>query len=230
MSAPQLTVSDRRQPDGGLSVIAENEPPEHSVGNRRNGPRQDQQQTQHASQPSPPIDERGSKEGQGHGDGSCRDREPEGHRQGSEELRVSRQPDDVIAQADEGRVCVPAQLDAEEAQPNRSEHRPGTRVAVEDAQGTNALLERVALLRRDGKIPRSGGVLVKCLKPQQDGRHDLPTIGPETAERAARAGLVGVAAEAGRAILVGRDETIDAFCRADLFLVGLKASPHPSNG
>ncbi len=29
---------------------------------------------------------------------------------------------------------------------------------------------------------RPGGVLVKCLKPQQDGRHDLPTIGPSTAE------------------------------------------------
>ena len=71
-------------------------------------------------------------------------------------------------------------------------------------------------------------MLVKCLKPQQDGRHDLPTIGPQTAERAARAGLAGVAAEAGRAILVGRDETIEAFRRAGLFLVGLE--PPRSSG
>ena len=56
---------------------------------------------------------------------------------------------------------------------------------------------------------------------EQDGRHDLPTIGPATAERAKRAGLAGVAAEAGRAILVGRDETIEAFRRAGLFLAGL---------
>jgi DUF1009 family protein len=96
-------------------------------------------------------------------------------------------------------------------------------VAVEDAKGTDALLEQVAQLRRDGTIASAGGVLVKCLKPLQDGRHDLPTIGPETASRAAQAGLAGVAAEAGRTILVGRQETIDAFARAGLFLAGLKA-------
>jgi DUF1009 family protein len=106
----------------------------------------------------------------------------------------------------------------------------GRVVAVEDAKGTDALLERVALLRRDGKIPATGGVLVKCLKPQQDGRHDMPTIGPDTALRAARAGLAGVAADAGRAILVGRDQTMDAFRCAGLFLVGLRASPHFPNG
>jgi DUF1009 family protein len=106
----------------------------------------------------------------------------------------------------------------------------GRVVAAEDARGTDALLERVALLRRDGKILKTGGVLVKCLKPHQDGRHDLPTIGPDTASRAAAAGLHGIAAEAGRSILVGRDDTIEAFRRAGLFLVGLKALPHSSNG
>jgi UDP-2,3-diacylglucosamine hydrolase len=99
----------------------------------------------------------------------------------------------------------------------------GRVVAVEDAKGTDALLERVALLRRAGAIDKPGGVLVKCLKPRQDGRHDLPTIGPTTAEGAKRAGLAGVAAEAGRSILVGRDETIAAFLRAGLFLTGLRA-------
>jgi UDP-2,3-diacylglucosamine hydrolase len=100
----------------------------------------------------------------------------------------------------------------------------GRVVAVEDATGTDALLQRVALLRRSGAIHKAGGVLVKCLKPKQDGRHDLPTIGPSTAEFAKRAGLAGVAAEAGRAILVGRDETIEAFRSAGLFLLGLNAS------
>ncbi len=97
----------------------------------------------------------------------------------------------------------------------------GNVVAEEDAAGTDALLERVALLRRAGTIAKTGGVLVKCLKPKQDGRHDLPTIGPTTAEHAKNAGLAGVAAEAGRTMLVGREETIDAFRRADLFLLGL---------
>ena len=105
----------------------------------------------------------------------------------------------------------------------------GRVVAEEDASGTDALLERVALLRSGGAFSGEGGVLVKCLKPRQDGRHDLPTIGPATAEGAKLAGLAGVAAEAGRAMLVDRDETIDAFRRAGLFLVGLKA-PKPGHG
>lgn len=104
----------------------------------------------------------------------------------------------------------------------------GRAVAVEDARGTDALLEHIALLRRAGTIPKTGGVLVKCLKPLQDGRHDLPTIGPQTAERAKQAGLAGVTAEAGRAILVGREESIEAFRRAGLFLAGLK--PEPQSG
>jgi DUF1009 family protein len=102
----------------------------------------------------------------------------------------------------------------------------GRVVALEDATGTDALLDRVAVMRRSGAIPKRGGVLVKCLKPTQDGRHDLPTIGPETAEHASRAGLAGVAAESGRAILVGRDETIEGFRRAGVFLAAIApASP-----
>ena len=42
------------------------------------------------------------------------------------------------------------------------------------------------------------------------------------AERAAQAGLAGVAAEAGRTMLAGREETLDAFRRAGLFLLGVK--------
>jgi DUF1009 family protein len=98
----------------------------------------------------------------------------------------------------------------------------GRVVAVEDAGGTDALLDRVAALRASGRVTSTGGVLVKCAKPQQDLRLDLPTIGPATAENARRAGLDGVAGEAGRALLAGRDETIDAFRRAGLFLYGIK--------
>jgi DUF1009 family protein len=102
----------------------------------------------------------------------------------------------------------------------------GRVAAVEDARGTDAMLESVAKLRTDGKLPKVGGVLVKCLKPLQDGRHDLPTIGPQTADLAAKAGLAGVAAEAGRAILVGREETAEAFRRAGLFLTGMRPATY----
>ena len=53
--------------------------------------------------------------------------------------------------------------------------------------------------------PGPGGVLVKLVKPGQDRRADLPTIGPETIRGAVAAGLRGVAFEAGGTILAERD-------------------------
>ena len=97
----------------------------------------------------------------------------------------------------------------------------GRVVALEGVEGTDGLLNRIAALREDGRLPKKGGTLVKCMKPNQDPRLDLPTIGPATAELAAAAGLSGVAAEAGRALLAGRSETIDAFDKQRLFLIGI---------
>jgi UDP-2,3-diacylglucosamine hydrolase len=97
----------------------------------------------------------------------------------------------------------------------------GRVVALEAAEGTDALLARVADLRRTGRISANGGVLVKCMKPRQDPRLDLPTIGPATARAARAAGLSGVAVEAGRALLAGRGQTIAAFRETGLFLLGL---------
>lgn len=105
----------------------------------------------------------------------------------------------------------------------------GRVVALEAAEGTDDLLERVAALRRAGRLREAGGCLVKCMKPRQDPRLDLPTIGPATAALAKAAGLAGVAGEAGRTLLAGRGETIAAFDAADLFLVGLPA-PDAADG
>ena len=52
----------------------------------------------------------------------------------------------------------------------------GIVLAVEAAEGTDAMLARCAGLARPGP----GGVLVKLVKPGQDRRTDLPTIGPDT--------------------------------------------------
>lgn len=106
----------------------------------------------------------------------------------------------------------------------------GRVVAVEDAGGTDGLLDRIAALRGSGRIPKAGGVLVKCMKPNQDSRIDLPTLGPGTAERARAAGLEGVAAEAGRTLLAGPAETLEAFRRAGLFLLGISAPATRPNG
>lgn len=90
-------------------------------------------------------------------------------------------------------------------------------LAVEAVEGTDAMLSRCGPLARNAP----GGVLVKLVKPNQDRRADLPTIGPDTIRGAAAAGLRGVAFEAGGTILADREATIAAADAAGLFLLGL---------
>jgi DUF1009 family protein len=94
----------------------------------------------------------------------------------------------------------------------------GLVLGVEAIEGTDALLARCAGLRREGP----GGVLVKLVKPGQDRRLDLPTVGPATIAGAAAAGLAGIAIEAGGTILVDRAATIAAADAAGLFLLAIR--------
>jgi DUF1009 family protein len=98
-------------------------------------------------------------------------------------------------------------------------------VGVEDIEGTDGLLARVARLRGEGRIrakaPR--GVLVKAPKSGQDLRFDLPTVGPRTVEGAVKAGLAGIAIVAGNTIVVEPQGMIEAADAAGLFLTGLPA-------
>jgi DUF1009 family protein len=64
-------------------------------------------------------------------------------------------------------------------------------------------------------------VLVKLVKPGQDRRADLPTIGSGTVRNAAAAGLRGVAFEAGGTILADRPALIAEADAAGLFLLGI---------
>jgi UDP-2,3-diacylglucosamine hydrolase len=101
----------------------------------------------------------------------------------------------------------------------------GRIVALEGVEGTDAMLLRVAALRAEGRIsPRRRGVLVKLCKPQQDVRADLPTIGIETVENAQKAGLAGIAVEAGRALVLDRDAMLKAADQAGIFVCGIDTS------
>jgi DUF1009 family protein len=91
----------------------------------------------------------------------------------------------------------------------------GIVLAVEAAEGTDALLVRCGALRREGPP----GVLVKLAKPGQEARADLPTVGVRTVEGAAAAGLAGIAVEAGLTLLPEREATVAAADRLGLFLV-----------
>ncbi|RDL51901.1 hypothetical protein BLJAPNOD_03048 [Ensifer sp. M14] len=103
----------------------------------------------------------------------------------------------------------------------------GRVVALEGAEGTDAMLERVATLKAEGRVSaRRRGVLVKLCKPEQDLRADLPSIGPSTVAGAVAAGLAGIAVEAGRALVLERAEVIEAANRAGLFVIGVERSDY----
>jgi DUF1009 family protein len=93
----------------------------------------------------------------------------------------------------------------------------GIVLSVEAIEGTDAMLGRVAAVARPGP----GGVLVKLVKPGQDRRADLPTIGPGTVRAAAAAGLRGIAFEAGGTILTDRAALASEADAAGLFLIGI---------
>jgi len=98
-------------------------------------------------------------------------------------------------------------------------------LAVEAAEGTDQMLERIAALRASGRIRAStvGGVLVKAPKRGQDLRFDMPSIGPLTVEGAARAGLAGIAVVAGGTIVAEPERLVQAADNANIFVVGLPA-------
>ena len=96
-------------------------------------------------------------------------------------------------------------------------------LAIEAIEGTDRMLDRVVSLRKEGRIrvPAGTGVLVKAPKPQQDRRFDLPTIGPETVEAVARAGLAGLAAMAGAAIIAEPQRVAQLAEAHGVFVVGI---------
>ena len=96
-------------------------------------------------------------------------------------------------------------------------------LGVEDIEGTDGLLARIARLRKQGSIrARSGrGVLVKAPKSGQDLRFDLPTLGPRTIEGVAAAGLAGVAVIAGHTLVAEPQAMIEVADAAGLFVTGL---------
>lgn len=93
-------------------------------------------------------------------------------------------------------------------------------IALEAAEGTDAMLARIEELRSSGRVKWSGraGVLAKRSKPQQDLRVDMPAIGPRTVEAVARVGLAGIAIEAGRVMIAERAETVALAERTGTFI------------
>jgi DUF1009 family protein len=88
-------------------------------------------------------------------------------------------------------------------------------VAVEAVEGTDGAI------RRGGELAQQGAVVVKRCKPQQDLRFDLPAVGPTTIEIMSSVKACALALEAGRSVLLDREEMIYKAERAGIAIVGL---------
>jgi hypothetical protein len=99
----------------------------------------------------------------------------------------------------------------------------GLALAVEAAEGTDAMVARIATLPEHfrGTPAKRRGVLAKAPKPIQDRKTDLPVIGVQTVRNAAAVGLAGIAVEADGALILGKRAVIEEADRLGLFLVGV---------
>jgi len=102
----------------------------------------------------------------------------------------------------------------------------GVVLAVEAQEGTDAMLSRLSNLPQDlcGTPQARAGVLAKMIKPGQDKRVDLPTIGLATVQAVDKAGLAGIVAESGGAFVMDKAAVIEAANRAGIFIAGLPPS------
>lgn len=92
-------------------------------------------------------------------------------------------------------------------------------VAVEAAEGTARMLQRVVELRKNHKRP--SGVFAKMTKPGQDLRIDIPAIGVDTVRAVAAAGLRGIIVNAKTCFVVDKPAVIKAANDAKIFIVAV---------
>lgn len=94
--------------------------------------------------------------------------------------------------------------------------REGTIVAVEAIEGSNETIKRAGIL--GGK----GVVIVKCAKPTQDMRFDVPTIGLTTIEVLQESRVSVLALEAGRSIILDKEECVKRANDAGITIIGIE--------
>jgi DUF1009 family protein len=91
--------------------------------------------------------------------------------------------------------------------------KSGMVLAVEAIEGTDATIERGG---------RPGAVVVKVSKPQQDLRFDVPAVGPDTVRLCARIRVAVLAVEAGKTLLLDKDELLQQADDVALSIVGVE--------
>lgn len=92
-------------------------------------------------------------------------------------------------------------------------------IAVEAAEGTAKMLERVVSMRKDRK--RISGVFAKMTKPGQDLRIDIPAIGVDTVNAVADAKLRGIIVNTKTCFVVDKDAVIKQANKRKIFIVAM---------
>ena len=93
--------------------------------------------------------------------------------------------------------------------------KSGMVLAVEAFEGTNAAI------RRGGRLGGKGGVVFKAARDGHDMRFDIPVVGLKTLKVLKRAGVTALGFQAGRLLLLDRDEVIAFANKHDIALAGI---------
>jgi DUF1009 family protein len=91
----------------------------------------------------------------------------------------------------------------------------GVTVAVEAVEGTDETI------RRGGRLSGRGAIVVKAAGTLQDYRFDVPTVGPTTIEAMIEGGASALGVEAGKVLLVEREELVRLADAAGIAVAGI---------
>ena len=92
-------------------------------------------------------------------------------------------------------------------------------IAVEAAEGTAKMLERVVEMRKNKR--RTSGVFAKMTKPGQDLRIDIPAIGVDTVHAVANAHLRGIVVNTKSCFVVDKENVIKEANKAKIFIIAV---------
>ena len=99
--------------------------------------------------------------------------------------------------------------------------KSGMVLAVEAFEGTNAAI------RRAGKLSK-GSVLFKGAREGHDWRFDIPVVGLKTLKTMRKAGATALGFQAGRLILLDREEVVAYANRHGIAIVGIESGLPPA--
>ena len=93
--------------------------------------------------------------------------------------------------------------------------KSGMVLAVEAFEGTNAAI------KRGGKLGGKGSIVFKAAREGHDMRFDIPVVGLKTLKTMHRAGATALAFQAGRLVMLDREEVIRYANAHDIAIVGV---------